>query len=498
MYKLIIIDDEKIILDNLSKAIKWSNYGFELSATFSVSQQAIDYLKKHPVDLVITDIKMPEISGLDIAKIIHENYPDIYCVILTAYNEFEFAKEAIRLDVKDYLSKPISFKELENTLTTLKIKLDDELNNKTIIKELSYFKIQKTLNEYLQSPVCSLSTLCDKMANLGIPVSVFENYVCRVQVEFEDFQEYLLNTWAHGKEKFYSAFNRISSYENLYFIPLSYDYDKIDAIILTEGSNENNIYLVIEKYKEYLVSQSFEILNIITNIYSTGLYKNIDDFKSANISNNLIYDKSKEFTSLVLSGNEKAAFEFLNQLLKDSEIEYIKTFAHASVNEISKAVHIDIKNILPHDTDSIDKINTKTKFKELFSKLIYSALKKGYEPKYSGYDALEAAKSYINEHYSENVTLTDVANHVAFSPSHFSRYFKKETGMNFINYLNKVRIEKATELLVNTRFKVHEICKMVGYIAPMYFYKVFKQHTGYTAQEYRNKFSNPSSNQLIQ
>ena len=102
---------------------------------------------------------------------------------------------------------------------------------------------------------------------------------------------------------------------------------------------------------------------------------------------------------------------------------------------------------------------------------------------------ISKAKEYIDDHYMKDISLVEVAKSVFLSQSHFSRYFKKETGENFIDYLNKVRILKAQELLLNSAYNVNEISNMVGYGSTNYFYKKFKLQTGYTAQEYRAKFS---------
>ena len=487
MYKLILIDDEKFTLEHLAKSISWGKLGFDLASTFSNSVEAVEYIRNNPVDVVFTDIRMPGIDGLQIAKLIHENYPGIFCVLFSAHKEFNYARTAIQYGVTNYLLKPIGFLELEETCLALKQKLDAQLTSKTIIKELSYFKIQKSINDYLENDTISQKSFKENLSFFGIPRSVFANPICELHLKLEDFNDYINNVWTHGLDNFYSALNRISSYDGIYFIPIKYNFDEIDAIIFLSSVSEITLPNVLERYIEYFSSQAFEILNIIVNVYSYKLFADFEEFKTSYIAQDTPYKLALKFINMMITENDNATLQFVTDLVSENELTYLREFASILLREVITTMNIQEEKVLPKNIEQLDQITTKTKFKELFFNIVQYSAKSGHETKADTKTSpLKAAKNYIDEHYAENVTLTDVANYVAFSPSHFSRYFKKETGENFIHYLNKVRVEKAKSLLVNTRFKVHEICEMVGYIAPMYFYKVFKQHTGYTAQEYRN------------
>ncbi len=487
MYKLILIDDEKITLEHLAKSISWGKLGFELVSAFSNSADAVEYIKSNHVDVVFSDIRMPGVDGLEIAKLIYENYPNTLCVLFSAYKEFDYARGAIQYGVTNYLLKPLDFAELEETCLNLKQKLDAQLTSKTIIKELSYFKIQKSINDYLESDNISFESFQESLSLWGIPRLVFLNPICEMHLKLEDFNDYIKNVWSHGLDNFYSALNRISNYEGIYFIPIKYNFDEIDVIIFFSSVSEIALPNALERYIEYFTSQAFEILNIIVNIYSYKPHINFEEFKNSYTAQDTPYKLALKFINMMITGNDNVTLQFVTELVSENELTYLKEFASILLREVITTLNIKEKSVLPKNINSLEDVTTKTKFKELFFNIVQYSAKSGYDAKPSiRTSPLKAAKNYIDEHYAENVTLTDVANYVAFSPSHFSRYFKKETGENFINYLNKVRVEKAKSLLVNTRFKVHEICKMVGYIAPMYFYKVFKQHTGYTAQEYRN------------
>ncbi len=126
MYKVLLVDDEEMVTQGLSRFVKWEQAGFMVAGTATSVAGALDLLEKEPVDLVITDVQMPGQNGLDLIEIMNERYPQIKTIILSGYSEFSYAQKAIRLGALDYLTKPINFSAMMDLLQQVKKKLDEE------------------------------------------------------------------------------------------------------------------------------------------------------------------------------------------------------------------------------------------------------------------------------------------------------------------------------------------------------------------------------------
>ena len=133
MFKLIIADDEPIILKTMEKRFDWQSMGYELMALCNDGDAVIDYVKKNPVDVVLTDIRMCRISGMEVAKFIHESFPNVKVVFLSGYQEFEYAKQGIQYNVFDYLLKPVKPQELQNTFFSLRVELEKAERSKKFV-----------------------------------------------------------------------------------------------------------------------------------------------------------------------------------------------------------------------------------------------------------------------------------------------------------------------------------------------------------------------------
>lgn len=124
MYRLVFVDDESIIREGISSCIAWEPLGFSLAAMLENGQQAIEYLRTHPVDIVISDIKMPKIDGLELSRLIHEQYPQVMVLLLSGHDDFEYAQEAMKYQVNEFLLKPITADELTEVLKRVRDQLD--------------------------------------------------------------------------------------------------------------------------------------------------------------------------------------------------------------------------------------------------------------------------------------------------------------------------------------------------------------------------------------
>lgn len=148
MFKLVLADDEPMIAEQMAMAYDWQRYGFEPVACFTSAKAVLNYIEENPIDALMTDVKMPHITGLDLAKICYESYPQIGVVLISAYREFDYVHHAIQYNVVDYLLKPISDSNFAETMTKLRIHLSNQekvierpsaVSNNMIIEEAIHF-----------------------------------------------------------------------------------------------------------------------------------------------------------------------------------------------------------------------------------------------------------------------------------------------------------------------------------------------------------------------
>lgn len=384
MFKLIIIDDEPIILKQLSALYRWEDCGFSLEASFSNAKAALEYIESHHVDLVITDIKMPGISGLEIADICLRTHPDTYFIFISAYRDFEYVQKAIKYNTVDYITKPFIISDFEQAVKKAYEKL-------SAIKPDSGITQHQSLKQQIFSHIIGHSssnraTLENEMTRLGLDSGILNNNCAVISLKLSNLQSFIDNYWKYGLERLYNA-------------------------IVFLFSSDSSLFCSI-------INHSFDVSELIC----------IDTENSA---------------------------DFQNKLNR-----HINNFK----NNLTSVMHLECEYAEVTFFDSIDNISILN---------------------FNSKSLIEKAKEYINEHYGENISLKDVASHVALSPVYFSAFFKQHSNETFSNYLKNVRLKKALGLLKNTELSINAICTAVGYKNMTYFYNIVKEETNMTPNEYR-------------
>lgn len=397
MYSLIIVDDEDITRMAVSGYIQKTQPAFKVKGVFSNGTDALNYIRTHPVNLVITDIRMPGMDGLELSRHISENHPGIITIIISGYSEFEYAREAIRYGVSTYLLKPLDFSELAENLNQAKEKLDSLHMDASCQEE----DIALFFTDLIGGILNQKEELAQRFSSLsldGCP-SDYKGNLLIVTLEKND----TLTQWQYGKEKL--------------------------ALALLNG-----IRMVLTEYL------TFHLFRSGMRYYFILLSK----------------EKIPEFSLDMLDGVLYHLLHFTCELQIQTTFSSIEEFGNFQCTDESLALSSgsnspDAK--LQSDNDDI---------------------------------VILRAKAYIQEHFAEDLTREDVADAVFLSSAYFSRFFKQKTGLNFIDYLTNVRMQKAAELL-NTHMKIGDIAKKVGYQSRNRFFINFRQYSGYNPSEYRRQ-----------
>ena len=503
IFDFIMIDDEDFILDNLANSFDWNKMGFNLLATFKTPLKALEFLENNRVDVVLSDIKMPKMNGLEFSKIIKEKYPDIFIVMLSGHRDFEYARSAINHGVFSYLLKPAKHSDITDVFLQLFDKLSEKEKEDVDFDSFENVPLpmQKAISDLIEKKSTDFSELKNILRDSNIDIEDIERVpAALIEIELTDLENYLKTVWTHSKDQLFSAIKNMATDSEIVLIPTKYLlFDKTEFLAISKTGDCEIFLENLYKFKNNFNMNCFELLNLASIVIINPIAKNLSALLSQTETEARIKYEASMLFKYILLGDSSQSDIRLSEILAENENSadymcifayqiYLKLIEKVSFDDLKKfriypdnlkiPVELDIYNF-PKDINlMISSLNNTVKYSAMY---------------FSGnlqenQDIISKVKNYIDRHYMEKLTLYTVANYVFFSEAHFSRYFKKETGLNFIDYLSNIRIKNAQELLLKTSLNVNEICEMVGYPTTRHFYKKFKEQTGFTAQEYRKQF----------
>jgi YesN/AraC family two-component response regulator len=521
MYNLIIVDDKKSIREGLKKFINWNELGFRIVGDFPSAPEAIAFIEAECVDVLLTDIVMPDVSGLQLINELRLINPDIKVVILSAYEKFDYAREAMRLGVFCYLTKPVNIEKIKAEFTNLKNVLEQDRIMRFQKSEVGVFAREQFFNNLANHYFTSETSVKKKSEELGLTL-IGKNYcllkimmsdtLCSNEILDENSYQLLKNMISLHIDEY---LNRIgtcyvfsSSHQDLtvLVIPCNWDNLKNNIETLWEDISDNfNIHVfmgissrycnILDAHKAFQEAGKVLEYRIIKKHNPVLIYDELSDFfkgkafitseveKSIldNISShNLI--SLKELTTNILysahcgSSLYEVAIEMILVINKylSSNVGNMKFFEQND--------YISIKSLLQKENYEEVKDFMSHYLEECFH-LIQSNMEQS-----SGL-ITEKAKKYIKEHYNEEITLNKLSEVVYVNPVYLSRLFKAKTGENFMDYLTRIRIEHAKLLLADLSLRIYDISELVGYKSRKHFGKVFRDMTDLTPKEYRNKIT---------
>lgn len=532
MYRVLLVDDEALIREAISENTKWDELGYELVGTCKNGKEAKSFLEQNGVDLVLTDIYMPFCDGIELARFVYENYKDTKVVIISGYDEFEYAKKAVKYQVVEYILKPITARELKETLLKIKEKLDEEGMKTQSIKKIRGDYVRnlpvlkgRFLNGLLEGRI-SGDVIDEKMVSYGI--ELFGKRFMTAIVMSDDLTPFLEQAAGNKPDLgYYAIFNIADEIMRHFNAGVTFqDVDERTILIFGgEPGLEKRALMVCEEIKEAV----FKFLKIRCTIAVGQSVKNLQqlhlafgdtkqalEYKFLLGGNQIIYaanlrDRGKQsaievsqYTDKIIlaikMSSEEDIEKYVGEFIEAIRSAYISK--HRSIFYIQNAI-LTIMNTF--DEAALKETVILQEERELINDIYkYEHLSDagraltGFCQRVAGsmFDQKESyckrqavlALDYIDRNYGDaNMSLNSVCSHLAMSTSYFSAIFKNYTGETFTAALTKKRIKKAKALLENTSKKTYEIADMVGYSDPHYFSSAFKKMTGMTPTEYAKK-----------
>lgn len=517
MVKVFIVEDEDIIRESIIKNIPWEKEGLLLAGDAGDGEIALSSIKDTKPDILITDVKMPFMTGLELARLVKKEQPEIKVIILSGYREFEYATEAINIGVTEFLSKPITSTKLLEVIKKVKDEIerekniktnDDEEKKRTDIEKKLFFDRLLTQSD----PIPELISQSIKL-NIDIISPYYLMMLCKPIIKPNDNESFStaikavdVMTKTLVKESNLIVFNRgfdglailikgknkceiEETAENLKskiaaFLSSFSSIDYFGAVGSIE-SRLSQIYLSYQNANKAFSSRFFSSVNQIID-YKT-LAENLD---KKSLENPGAFNW-KILESFFMSAKAEDVPGFTGKYIQDFKLTDItyKMKNHIIMNAYLCAhAWLDSQNL---NNEAISKLPEEFESsKDLFpilEKIFASVIteKKNLRPISA---QIRKAQAFIQNNIGESkINLNSVADYVCMSPNYFSSLFSQETGQTFIDYLTRLRINKACQLLSTTNQKPIDIALEVGYQDSHYFCTLFKKLTGFTPKEYRNK-----------
>lgn len=510
MYKVVLVDDEAAIRNGIVNLIDWSTLGCEVTALCSNGEEALLYIRENPVDLAITDIKMPVMDGIRLVKEIYEHHREIKTIMLTAYSEFELAQQAIRYGAVDFVVKNDFLEELPGAIkkaieqkiadkekqemsqtSTDQMKgmiLDAWMKNNRLGKE---WEKKTDLHELEEKRfcVCSCSVICQdqKYSEESVAIMV-KNLLKAAEIPYE------------------------------YYITEIYNYDmtivfcEVEDCILTINQIThicNTIFRMTEEFMrmtlKFGVSEVAECKEELSKAYRQALSAKRRTWTDTNeISYYVresqeeeldIRERFKEIFRCVLEKDEKGAEKRLDLLAEDFSA------GHGSIDKIRLGTLNFVSALYRHLNSNfydIDAEKEEDKALLMISQAVsayhlYQICRKSisYASRVIGsqqekYYLIKQIDEYISKNYGRNFSIVEMSGYLKVSAGYISRVYKQKTGITVVEKINRHRMEKAKQFLERSTMKIYEVAESVGIEDPAYFTKVFTKYTGMSPSEYRS------------
>lgn len=532
MIKVFLAEDEFIVREGIKKNIDWASHGYDFCGEASDGELALPMIRKLSPDIVITDIKMPFMDGLELSRLIRKEFPWIEIIILSGYEEFEYAKEGIKIGVAQYLTKPITGEELlaevDAVAKRIVARKEEEALKEQFEREMAENdkKDQRELFHNIVSGGYSTTDLLAMAEKLDIDLfamwySIVLLYAKSDNHEIDEYSNSSVDISKRIKEIIDEngclLFDR-----NLEGAAIVFKADSVEELISKQETVISSIEAVLSEYSQVRyfggIGQPVNRLSSIRSSFEDARYamahryfvtdnrfisgEDAINVSSSNTDDNLnmkeIDAKRIDRRNLVKffkTGSVDEAPFFLSEFLKSAGDNAIKSgifrqyiamdayfCAITFVEELGKSRNdIDIPEV---DTDILASVDSTIKYMQNIFEKVIGVRESIANSRYS--EIVEAAIRYIEDNYSDDeLSLNMLASHVNVSPNHLSTIFSQQTGQTFIKYLTEYRMEKAKELLKCTNMRSSEISEEVGYKDPHYFSYMFKKSVGMTPTKYR-------------
>lgn len=534
--KVFLVEDEMVIRRGIKNSIDWEKEGYIFCGEASDGELAYPMIIKEKPDILITDIRMPFMDGLELCKLVKKELPNIKILILSGYDEFDYAKEAIRLGVTEYLLKPISSGKLLEALNGVSESIRREKEDKDLVRKYMEEMRENTEHEkqkFFEQMIAGNLSMADaletgKKYEMNLSAGMYNLLLFRFTLGKENRKsgellgeaEYAIEKLTERLEYVFEFQRGVEGWEFLLMADneeqmservkeLSKDLEEImknySTIAYFGGIGQPVARLreLEESFREAeraLAARFTMELNRIISVEDIRMAQNVDTLDDIEITSFGEIEKTRTMLEKFLNnGAEDEIDEFVDVYINELPEENLKSvlmrqyiimdayIVMMSFCEKIEGIEGEMQAQSEELKNSMKTIQTLEEIKNYIRMLLKKII--GVRDTISGRrysDIIEIAKDQIRKTYmSDEISLNTIAAEVGMSPSYFSSIFSKEMGKTFVEYLTEIRMDRAKELLMCSSMKTSEIGYEVGYKDPHYFSYIFKKTQNCTPKEFR-------------
>lgn len=507
--KLMIVDDDDQIREGMAYGIQWKNFGIEKVIYLKNGKEALQHLKEEYIDIVITDISMPIMSGVDLMREVRSRYQDISFILISGYKEFEYAQAGIQYGAEGYILKPIHLNELVELVSKVIKKVEERkgvVENQSLVEELEKDQIMRQIirgemidDDRISDYLCKKGGFSAKHLLMGVVVKD-DCKLYRLEAD-SDVRGIVRNKMTEYLAGYTYMFFQLDGNEGFLLV------DVVDSTLRIFHLKQQ-IERMLRNINREVINGSFSLgisltghIQDVALMYRQGKNALEECFfqgKASCISYEE-YVKKLEKTGTVFSTEKwnkeiacilekgdidefQRVLEECARALKSCKKDFIQEYLFENLIWNNHMYNKDkegktfYKSIFEMDTYTEAVSKWQMYLKEIMEN---HCMLKDYSSEIS-----EALK-YIWKHYGERISVNQIAEKMNLSTGHFSRMFKKQVGTSVVKYINQYRIQKAEELLRTTNMKVYEVADLVGISDYIYFSQVFKSFTGKSPSDFR-------------
>ncbi|MFD0590066.1 response regulator [Paenibacillus sp. GCM10027627] len=520
MYKVLLVDDEILDLKGMQTFIPWEELGMQVVDAVTSGFAASERIANEPIDILVTDVRMPNMSGLELARMALDIQDKIKIIFVSGYQDFHYVKQALALNACSYVVKPMDDNELIESLRKLRLELDEE--KKQIETEQLYKRmIPMAKNEYLLQLLegkWSMETLDSlleeyELTKMSWPVSV-------VIVERDDWVKMRYNEEAFDEGKLANVFwdtlfalcgeagiahfCRITDKRIALLVDSGHRLEQLRDRLGKEkeasfsatigvGVAVNGPYALKDSYKQAQSALDYKVFYGKGKVIHHEAVQSVQmkEVQSLDIQLDALFEAMTNYELVKVHDELNQLYGLANNMRSKYTIQNFTIFLLMKLDAHLQKMNEDLFQMLNLDFngldvllkyETIDDIHSWLRYRiyELSEMLQTKKLKKNWK-------LVQDIIGDVKQRLHENITLKDVAEKYSFSPNYLGQIFKEEMNTNFSDYVAMLRMEKAGELLLQTNLKVYEIAGLIGYRYLPYFSRQFKDYHGKTPLEYRRK-----------
>ncbi|WP_128894527.1 response regulator transcription factor [Longirhabdus pacifica] len=510
MYNVFIVDDEPIIVEGMKSIIHWEEYGLNIIGFAHNGKQALQALRSlqgEECHILITDIMMPEMNGLQLIQSIKQLYPEMKFILLSGYQEFDYVKQGITLGVENYLLKPIDEEELATTLqqTTQHLKksvqrqddrnvlrdntvwrwLNKDVDRKQLEERLSLYRIQQSLPQVtvaIMEADFTIPLTSDTLFEFRDALEIKTNSLCIIAPH-----QYFIFVWfGHNREEV--------KQDVMYVEEQMKAKEEVHDFFITLGNTvmeEEQVFHSFEQIQK-LRKARFALTaetNVITEKFAGHYFLSSDQSVGLNVNLEPIIGHALHYEYEAV---EQSIHEMYDQIFDENVSMDTCNIVRGLTIEILSRLHAELGSKQHHFmslstmVSHLMTVKTKEQLKQQLLQYVQQMMREQEEQEGKMSPIIQSVIHYISNNLHEELSLKTLSQRFHVNTNYLGQLFQREVGSVFSEYVNHMRIEKAKSLLLQPQYKVGEIGKMVGYSDPTYFYKQFKKSIGCTPKEWRS------------